>query len=324
MEKNTEEIFTDICNEPKHKNELLFYCKDHNKLCCGLCIIKLKKDGYGQHTNCNVCLIENIKEEKKKKLDDNIEILENLSNTLEQSLNELKKIFEIINDNKEKIKLKVQKIFTRIRSSLNDREDEILLHIDNKFDELFFNENLIKESKRLPKAVKIHLEKGKLINNKWNENDKLNSLINDCIIIENDINDINFINEKITNCNSMSLNVKFCPEESGIDSFIQSIKSFGNIYYHNFKLKNNSNDYKITGVKNNIIINNKNEQWAMVQCENELEKEKEYIWKIKILKTKYNRIMVGVSPILGKYELNQINILDKFKPITKLDKENMI
>ena len=119
----------------------------------------------------------------------------------------------------------------------------------------------------------------------------------------------------------MSLNVKFCPEESGIDSFIQSIKSFGNIYYHNFKLKNNSNDYKITGVKNNIIINNKNEQWVMVQCENELEKEKEYIWKIKILKTKYNRIMVGVSPILGKYELNQINILDKFKPITKLDEE---
>ena len=44
----------------------------------------------------------------------------------------------------------------------------------------------------------MSLEKGKKINEEWND-DNLNSLINDCINIENNIKEINIINESIKN-----------------------------------------------------------------------------------------------------------------------------
>ena len=37
----------------------------------------------------------------------------------------------------------------------------------------------------------MSLEKGKNIENEWNDENKLNSLINDCITIENNIKEIN-------------------------------------------------------------------------------------------------------------------------------------
>ena len=40
-----------------------------------------------------------------------------------------------------------------------------------------------------------------------------------------------------------------------------------------------------------------NNYWIGCICDNELEKSKENIWKIKILKSIYNFIMVGVAPI---------------------------
>ena len=82
-EYNFNEIFTGICKEPKHKNELDFYCKNHNKLCCVACISKIKDKGNGQHTDCNVCLIEEIKDEKKSKLKENIKYLEDCSIKIE-------------------------------------------------------------------------------------------------------------------------------------------------------------------------------------------------------------------------------------------------
>ena len=56
-----------------------YFCKTHNKLCCSSCIVKLKREGKGQHTDCDICLIEDIENEKKKNLNKNIEILEDLS-----------------------------------------------------------------------------------------------------------------------------------------------------------------------------------------------------------------------------------------------------
>ena len=44
-------------------------------------------------------------------------------------------------------------------------------------------------------------------------------------------------------------------------------------------------DYSVTGIDENIVINNSNNKWICVQCENELEIDKEYILKFKILKT---------------------------------------
>ena len=68
LDKNIDEIFTGICKEPNHRNELQFYCKQHNKLCCVSCISKIKGKGNGQHTDCNVCFIEDIKDDIKSKL----------------------------------------------------------------------------------------------------------------------------------------------------------------------------------------------------------------------------------------------------------------
>ena len=178
-------IFTGICKEKKHNDELEYYCKDHNTLCCAACISKIKSKGNGNHTDCQICNIEDIENEKKNKLKENIIYLEELSKTLEDSIKDLKNIFEKIEKNKEDLKLEIQKIFTKIRSTLNEREDQLLTEIDNKFDELYFNEKFIKNSEKLPKKVKASLENGKLTENDWEENNNnLNYLINNCINIE--------------------------------------------------------------------------------------------------------------------------------------------
>ena len=60
-----EDIFTGYCQEENHPNKLIYFCKDHNQLCCAACLCKINKNGDGQHHDCNVCSIEDIKEEKK-------------------------------------------------------------------------------------------------------------------------------------------------------------------------------------------------------------------------------------------------------------------
>ena len=161
---------------------------------------KNKKEGKGQHTDCKICNIEEIKEEKKNALSKNISMLESLSKTLEETLKDLKIAFEKIDQSKEEIKLKVQKTYTKIRNLLNDRENEILLKINN----YFINENIIKEGEKLPNKNKLSLEKGKKINNEWDNEDKLNILINDCLNIENNIKEIKTLNEEIKKFNDVN------------------------------------------------------------------------------------------------------------------------
>ena len=91
------------------------------------------------------------------------------------------------------MKLDIQKIFTQIRNVLNNREDELLLEVDNLYNSKYFNEDIIKKGEKLPKQIKLSLEKGKLIDKEW-DNINLNSYINDCINIENNIKNINTIN----------------------------------------------------------------------------------------------------------------------------------
>ena len=176
---NNKELFIDKCKEKNHPNKLEFYCKNHNQLCCALCISKIKAKDYGQHKDCEVCLIEDIKEEKKNKLKDNIKYLEDLSKNLNDIINELKMLFEKVDEKKEKIKLEIQKVFTKLRTALNEREDELLSEVDNKFNNLFGSEDIItKEGEKLPSKIKTSLEKGKLINNDWDDNNKLCFSIN--------------------------------------------------------------------------------------------------------------------------------------------------
>ena len=65
--KNINEIFTGFCKENNHKDELGYYCKNHNILCCSACISKIRGKGNGEHKDCDICFIEDIKEEKKEK-----------------------------------------------------------------------------------------------------------------------------------------------------------------------------------------------------------------------------------------------------------------
>ena len=186
-----------ICKEENHHEPLKFFCKTHNKLCCSSCIYKIDDKRKGQHKDCNVCNIEDIKEDKKNKLKENLNNLEKLSNTIDESIYKFKLVYEKINKNKEELKSNILKIFTKIRNILNEREDELLSELDKIFDKECFKENIIIKSEKLPNNIKKSIEKGKIIDKEWNNNNKLNVLIQECIDIENNVKDINIISEII-------------------------------------------------------------------------------------------------------------------------------
>ena len=308
LDKKIEDMFTGICKEPNHKVELEFYCKTHNKLCCAACLSKIKGKGSGQHFDCDVCLLEEIKEEKRNKLKDNIKYLEDFYDKIENSINELKKIFENINEKKEEIKLKISNIFTKIRNTINEREDEILIEVENIFNKIYFKEDIIKQSNKIPEKMKIYLEKGKLLEKEWDDdNSKLNSRINECINIDNNIKNIIEINENIAKCNSQEINIKFIPEEEGqINEFIEKIKAFGEVINDDkFKFKfRPGNNYNVT---NNGLIatkNSGNNAWnCIVYGDKEIPKNKVSKWRIKLntdISGFYSDLYIGIGPIDAK------------------------
>ena len=256
LNKENGEIFTGLCKEESHKINLQFYCKNHNSLCCAACISKIKGEGIGQHTDCDVCFIEEIKEQKNNILKENIKYLEECSNNIESLIKELKNIFEVISREKEQLKLKVQKIFTNIRNYLNEREDQLLLQIDEQYSKSYFKEDLIKISEKLPYEIKVSLEKGKIIEKEWNKQ-KLNSIINDCINIENNIKNIKIINESIEKFNNIKKNYFFFAEETEIKDYINK---FGDIANEDevvakFKkiVKGSIEEYKNKNIKMKLI-----------------------------------------------------------------------
>ena len=236
LTKEIDDFFPGICKNENHLNNLDFYCKTHNQLCCAGCITIIKSKNFGQHSDCEIYNIEEIKEEKKAKLTENINNLENLSKSLDKSINDLKQMSEKINQNKENVKIKIQKIFTKIRNALDKREDQLLSEVDSQLEKLFFDEDFVRKSEKLPNNIKKSLDLGKQMNKEWN-NDRLNAIIHNCINIENSINEINMISENIEKFNNMNdLEVKFSPpNEYQLNDILDTIKNFGKIYYNNFK-----------------------------------------------------------------------------------------
>lgn len=184
IDKN-QEIFTGYCNEQYHNDILNYFCINHNKLCCSSCLCKIKDKKYGQHADCEVCYIIEIKNEKKKNMKENIKKLEELSKNINKAINKIKVLYETIINEKENLKLKMQKVFTKIRNAINEREDDLLLEIDKRFDTKYFKEDFIKEIEKLPEKINISLEKGNKLENKWEDENKLNLIINDSINIIN-------------------------------------------------------------------------------------------------------------------------------------------
>ena len=234
LDNNINNIFTGICKKKNHSMKLEYYCKTHNKLCCAGCIAKIKGHGNGFHNDCEIYYINDIKKEKKEKLNKNIIYLEELSKNLDKSLNELKIIYEEMKNKKEELKKNIQTIFTKLRNIINETEDKLLYEVENKFKKLLFNEKIIKESEKLPNQIKINLEQGKLIHNdenNWEDSDKLNKIINDCINLENNIQDINIINESIIK--AKKLKPSFNIDENKINELSTILRNIGKVNYLN-------------------------------------------------------------------------------------------
>ena len=106
------------------------------------------------------------------------------------------------NKSKEKLIISVQEAFTKLRNNLNKREDELLLEIDKKYKDIISDEKMEKQSEKLPKKIKELIEKGKLIEKEWNNN-SLNSIINDCISIENNIKSIKNLSDNLNKYKEM-------------------------------------------------------------------------------------------------------------------------
>ena len=230
FQEGDKEIFTGFCKEENHNNQLEYFCKTHNQLCCAACIAKIIKRKNGKHKDCEICAIEDIKDEKINILKENIKSLEILSNSIIQSINNLKILFEETTKNKEELKIKIQKIFTKLRNELNNREEVLLLEVDNKFENLNFKEDVIKESEKLPNKIKISLEKGKSIDKEYYTNkNKLCFLINVCLNLEKETKEINTINKKIEKYNNYN-NCKITfssTNDNEVDKLLKNIKSFG-------------------------------------------------------------------------------------------------
>ena len=242
---------------------------------------------------------------KKNKLKENIKCLENLEKQLIESMESMKKIFGDIEKNKENLKLEVSNIFTKIRNIINEREDELLSEIDNQYNTKFINEDIIKKREKLPKQIKLSIEKGKSIDKEWDEKN-LYLYINNCINIENNIKMVNIINDKFNKSNlNNKIKFKFIPKENQLDSITNIIKSFGKILHNNYSFKEcpqniqEGRKYILTGDNKNIVTKTGTDTtWMGTICENELDKSiEEHKWKIKILKTKSKIIMIRVAPI---------------------------
>ena len=232
LDKEEGEIFTGICKEPNHGNKLEFFCKNHNTLCCVSCTSKIGKKGLGLHKDCDVCFLEDIKEEKKEKFKSNTKYLEEISNTLKESIDNLIKTNEKIAKDREDIHLKIEKTFSKIRSKVNNREEEILAEVNGLFDKMYIDEKNLKKWDELPNSIKSSLEKGKKIES---NDDKLVLFIDECINIENNLKEINKINQIIKkNIDKGYKEVQFNFDEEQIDSLLGYIKIFGNISVNNF------------------------------------------------------------------------------------------
>ena len=225
LDKDSKEIFTGFCQVNNHFEKLDYYCKSHNKLCCSSCIVKLKREGKGQHANCDICLIEDIKNQKNDTLKQNIIYLENLNNKID--------------------------IFTEIKNKINEREDLILLEVDKLYDKTYIQENKTKDINKLPKMIKTSLEKGKISEEDWTNKDQLSFVLHNCINLEKDISYINEINQAFQKMkNLMEVKIKFSPEEKGdINDILNKISNFGKIYKEN----NNINEKNIINFEINSL-----------------------------------------------------------------------
>ena len=308
LTQDNKNLFIEICQENNHLNKFEFFCRTHNKLCCLSCTEK-----NGKHNKCEICKIEDIKEEKKINLEKNLKLLEEISLNINESIDKYKNYYEKMEELKEELKSKIMKIFTNIRNKLNEREDEILTELETISLDIYPSEKLIQEYERIPRKIKELLSKRKVLDEKLNNSNSLNSYIYDCINIENEFSKIKEIHDTINKYNINSEKEPFFfPEEKELEIIYNDIKSLGKIYLK----KNENKNYYLTET---IKENNK--------LKKELEKIKMELKNSKICFTMRSRcalnkcldtksLAYGNSPHLWDYQQNNPN------QIFELEKNN--
>ena len=212
---NSTSFFTGLCKEESHSLKLEYFCHIHNTLCCEKCISKFKDRG--KHANCKISLLEEIEKQKKNNLDMNVKCLEDLNRNINKKIDELKIMVEKTDKQKEELIIKIQKIFTQIRTTINEREDQLLLYLNKKFDRYCINKNILKEGENLHKLIKSNLEKGNNLKNDWNKN-KLSFVINDCTKIEENFTKINIFNNKLNKFYSANNKIQFFPNDYEVNT----------------------------------------------------------------------------------------------------------
>jgi hypothetical protein len=309
----------EICYEQNHGNRLEYFCKTHNKLCCIACVTKIKGFGNGQHSDCNICFIKDIKEEKRDKLKQNLLYLE-YSSDLNDLIKKIKEAYEIISERKEKLKIKIQKLFTKIRSEINKREDQLLIKVEQVYNQYFFDKNLNKYIDKVVNQINVSINKGRIILDESNNDDTTNliNVINACVSIENNMKELEIIKnnyKKYEQNKSKKIDLKFKEDEI---NFLMNIKNLGNICCNDFIYRfennsielNNNRKYIILGEKDNIakkiVEDNK---FTLIKTENNIEPGKIYKWRITIFNSKSKIIIVGISKdeINLNISLNNIN-----------------
>lgn len=276
--------YNKLNNKENSNLELGYFCKTHNILCCSVCT----KES-GNHYKCEVCEINEIKDSKLNDLKKNLNLLEDFSKSLTDSINNLEKLFDKKEKDKETLKVRVQKVFTKIRNELNDREDLLISEIDKQFDNLYFEEKLMRKLEKLPKKSKNNLEKGKLINLDKN---KLSSIINDCIVIENNIKEIEELNKLTEKCNeSNNVSIEFYPKNDRLSLLLKEIK--------NLRIESS----KPTESKEEIILLYSNEKGII---------EANSLTEIKEIKPKINPFIPSKDIIVFDHFGNILKDDDKF------------
>ena len=92
------------------------------------------------------------------------------------------------------------------------------------------NEKFINDSEKLPNKIKILLNNCRNIENEWNNNNKkINSMIINCVNIEQTVKQINILHEKINKHeDSKEIDLKFIYEDE-LNNIKESIQKFGSI-----------------------------------------------------------------------------------------------
>jgi len=224
-EKN-KDIFTGLCQENNHMNVLEYYCKSHNKLCCGLCISKIKDEKNGHHKDCLITSLKEIKSEKEEKFKNDYNKLQEISKSIESLITQLKNIKIDINKKKEQIMNEIQKIFTKLRTVLNNREDELLKEVEEAYKKNCFDDNIIKESEKISGKTKKCLDSVNDLNIIKEKNKELNFEINFYIQFEKNLNEIDELIQIINKLNSKTYELNL---EVNNDKLESDIKKFGKI-----------------------------------------------------------------------------------------------